>query len=250
MPVTQIGKYLLRETNTIIDGAETMNTNSYKHFNVMNGKHDEISFTGSGSLTGHIRSRKYTKPFRFTQKLQFNFEYPMGRIPSKLREKPLFTPENIIFVTDGSCGSACASLTKWAKERKLARVFGIGAILDDPYHVGYDIATSACARVHKFSEIAQASKFLRSKYKLPSAFPRSGTDVTFIAQMVYSADIDLDTRIGEFNVVQPDAVLRVFPNALPTDQREIMSTFAARVKGYFDSCFPGEVSSNSSCNGP
>ena len=56
--------------------------------------------------------------------------------------------------------------------------------------------------------------------------------------------------MNEFNIVPPDAVLRTFPNAHKTNQREIMSELAQKVQKFFDQCFDWEVSANTTCTSP
>ena len=212
--------------------------------------YDSKTFTGKGHLSEHTRNRNYTQRFMEIDKLSINFFHPISKIPKKLREQPAFSPQNIIFVTDGYCMSGCAFLTKWVKQRKLGKVIGIGAVLDNPRSVEYDSGTGASGPVESLSDIMQTDKRTRSKYKLPQGFPRSGTDASFTTQIVYSAAQGEENVMNEFKIVPPDAVLRIFPNALKTNQREIMSELAPKVQKYFDQCFDWEVNASSTCTSP
>ena len=251
IPLTDIDHLSFKDAHTTPTGIEATLPDNYTHIDIMNSPpYDFKTFTGKGNLSGHSRTRQYTKRHLFLQKYTYNYVYPIRKIPQVLRQKPLFSPQNIIFVTDGLCTSACAFLTKWVKQRKLGKVIGIGAVLDNPNNVEYDSGTAASGPLRKLSGVIEQGKHSSVTYKLPQAFPRSGTDASFAAQIVYSAAQGEENVMNEFNIVPPDAVLRIFPNPLKNNQREIMSEIAQNVQQYFNRCFDWEVSSNSTCTAP
>ena len=115
-PITEVSRFLLRDINKVLAGTEAVYPNTYKQLDpIKTLPYDLKTFSGKGNLTGHTRTRNYTKRFLNIEQLSYNFWYPISKIPKSLRAKSAFSPQNIVFVTDGFCGSACAYLTKWMK---------------------------------------------------------------------------------------------------------------------------------------
>ena len=136
------------------------------------------------------------------------------------------------------------------KQRKLDKVIGIGAVLDNPLNVEYDSGTAASDPVFALSNALQRDNPTSFPFKLRQEFPRTGTDASFAQQIVYSDAQGEEDVINEFTVVPLNVIPRIFPNALKTNQCEIFFELAAKVQQYFDQCFHWEMSANSVCASP
>ena len=73
------------------------------------------------------------------------------------------------------------------KQRKLEKVIGIGAVLNNPLNMEYDSGTAASDPVFALSNALQRDNPTSFPFKLPPEFPLRGTDASFTDEIIYDA---------------------------------------------------------------
>ncbi|KAH7817039.1 uncharacterized protein MONOS_10877 [Monocercomonoides exilis] len=172
-----------------------------------------------------------------------------GLIPSSLYGKNLFDPNDLLFVTDGTCAASCSLFLKQIKEKQLAKVVGVGGALTRK-DVGFDIASSGANGVLSPLILKELKGETETSEDWPSQFPRQNTDVTLAVLAGYSSDWKTPDEQLEFKVIEPDVVYPYYPSAEEARNANGYLTLLANVKKYFDVCYSWQVKVNESCAVP
>ena len=158
-------------------------------------------------------------------------------LPEYIRSHGLFTPQDVIILTDGRCGSTCAQFVKHLSERRLARVVGLGGDILST-RVGFDIASYAGGNVAN-SDSVQRSEISAK----PAQFARIGTRISFTLMAGHSYDISNSAAFLDFKIVPPDVLLPHFSSCDDfTDAK--MLALIGEVQHYFERCYDWEVNSD------
>ncbi|KAH7819821.1 uncharacterized protein MONOS_3642 [Monocercomonoides exilis] len=177
------------------------------------------------------------------------YEYIGSNIPSSLYGKNLFDPNDLMFITDGECGSTCSQFLKHVKEAQLAKVIGIGGQLTHK-DIDYDIASFAAGNVISSEAIDVYRDEVNSIEGWPSKFPRSGTQMTFAMMTSYSFDWKKSDEQLEYKIVKPDEVYPFYPSIEVQLDPDSYISLVEKVKKYFDVCYDWQVKVNESCAVP
>ncbi|KAK2950812.1 hypothetical protein BLNAU_14230 [Blattamonas nauphoetae] len=111
------------------------------------------------------------------------------------RTTPLFTPENIIMLTDGRCGSACGMFIKTARGHRLGRVFDV-------------------------SKVESIAKLFGEESPIVP-FVRTTTEMTFTHIIVYSNEEGKENEMWEFSRMTPSVVMRLYKNAPASSEADM-----------------------------
>ncbi|KAA6396967.1 MAG: hypothetical protein EZS28_007501, partial [Streblomastix strix] len=127
-----------------------------------------------------------------------------------LKRKDLFSPENVLVISDGNCASACSQFVKHIGLKHLGRIAGIG--ISDPYNSNarFDIgmASSTSIRsvdtVQTFKGYNYDEYFTVDKNKLPKNLYRVGSKLTWSNKGGYGFTEDSKELLLEYAIVDPD----------------------------------------------
>ena len=131
-------------------------------------------------------SEEYSKPFSINPKLVSveSLYEPIGEAGGEgvkegfgLSREPLFAQENMLFLTNGLCVSACATVASYIEEMTNVTTVGIGGILDLPMA----IENTGGGQLEHFQELQEAiSTFgLRKSLYAPAPFDWLKTNFRF-----------------------------------------------------------------------
>ncbi|KAH7824196.1 uncharacterized protein MONOS_16490 [Monocercomonoides exilis] len=219
------------ETLDVVDDVLALPTTTKK--TIVGGKERSQTWSGSYSLNSD----------------RYLYEFVGSTIPSSLYGKNLFDPNDLMFITDGECGSTCSQFLKHVKEAQMAKVIGIGGQLTRK-EIDYDIASFAAGNVIRSSSIEELKKEVSSSAGWPSKFPRQNTDLSFAMLTGYSFDWKTEDQQLEFKIVKPDVVYPYYPNIEEARDEKGYLTLLEKVKKYFDVCYDWQVKVNTSCTVP
>ena len=185
------------------------------------------------------RERNWTSVFSYNEDSEY--ESMLTTLPAKYRGKRLFTPQNLLAITDGLCGSACAQFVKHMKEKKLMRVISMGGSAYKPSNP-VDIASVSAGDVVS-SDDYQTKASLRANddnsTTSPTFFYRSGTRLTFSMTSMLTFTPGETTPL-EFTIVKPNDQIAYYPQASFGEPQELISV-ASKVENSFNRCYSGEV---------
>ena len=202
---------------------------------------------------GIVRERNWTQRFRLSSADEIKMGI-LSSLPSELRSsEPLFSPQQMIVVTDYMCISACSFLTKLIQQNRLAKVVGLGRSLYKPYNESSDASNSASGPVHSLKQFHEVLPHFNISATIPPLFPREGMDMRIPVIRTYSMERgdngtisdQENTTANEYKSSPPDIeyFLYMFPGAATSFQ--FHETVASLLLPYFDTCVSWEVQANS-----
>ncbi|KAA6381152.1 MAG: hypothetical protein EZS28_023321 [Streblomastix strix] len=127
-----------------------------------------------------------------------------------LKRKELFSPENVLVITDGNCGSTCSQFVKHIGDKHLGRIAGIGIKNPLDLLARFDIgmATSATVTNVESIQLIKNEPFFDQlgvdRGNLPGNLFRSGTRLTYSDRGGYGFTDESKESLYEYYIVDPD----------------------------------------------
>ncbi|KAA6380569.1 MAG: hypothetical protein EZS28_023903, partial [Streblomastix strix] len=148
-----------------------------------------------------------------------------------LKRKELFSPENVIVISDGVCASTCSQFVKHIGLKHLGRIAGIGISNPRNPNARFDIgmASSASVRsvemVQTFKDYNYDDYFIINKNKLPKNLYRVGSQLTWSNKGGYGFTEDSKDLLLEYIIVDPDFRVehQLQSSASTADEERILS---------------------------
>ncbi|KAA6390793.1 MAG: hypothetical protein EZS28_013680 [Streblomastix strix] len=151
-----------------------------------------------------VMDEEYTNPYRSLQK-KWAYE-----------NITLFDPQHTYLLTDGRCGSTCTHFAKHITQKHLARVVGIGTWPNrespSPYPpevLKFDVSSFGSGSVYQYDSFqalktASSYKSIIDQSKIPAAFPRKGTGLSWSHIEAYGFTEPLKDILLEYLISEPD----------------------------------------------
>ncbi|KAH7829647.1 putative Peptidase family S41 protein [Monocercomonoides exilis] len=188
------------------------------------------------------REQNWTQPFAMNADRYFDILFtPL--IPEEYRDKQMFDANDLLFVTDGECGSTCSQFLKHVKETQQAKVIGLGGALNQQT-IPYDVASFAAGNV------ISSDSFEGSNIPGIKKFPRKGTSLSFVMNTGYSFDWKTPDEELEYKIIQPDEVYPLYPKVETQFTEEGYLSTAQAVRYMLEKCFAFQVTQNDNCSAP
>ncbi|KAH7829344.1 uncharacterized protein MONOS_6745 [Monocercomonoides exilis] len=187
------------------------------------------------------------------------------------KKMPIFTPSNLLIVTDGLCGSTCACFVKRQQEAHAAKFVGLGS---NP-HVAqkdYDVSAFPGGAVFSLDGIESTVKQAKNHPEWgvnidmkDYNFQRKTTDISWTMHGIYTweeekkkteeandgEDIQTGKDLLEFKLNKVDTTLNMFPQPLYDRTNEGVTELIEKVVPIFNQCFDWEVQVDTEkCTGP
>ena len=139
------------------------------------------------------------------------------------------SPQQVMLVVDGQCGSTCCFFVKRAQEEHLAKVIGLGANLID--ETPFDSANFCGGPVYNSNDLLAFDS-------APGVLPRGAT-LSLSAGNSWSFDVDAANEWLEYKVIGVDKVFPIFSTPLTNNQArvQLLNTLLPE----FEGCFSWEV---------
>ncbi|KAA6393278.1 MAG: hypothetical protein EZS28_011193, partial [Streblomastix strix] len=127
-----------------------------------------------------------------------------------LKRKELFSPENVIVISDGVCASTCSQFVKHIGLKHLGRIAGIG--ISDPRNPNarFDIGMASSGTVSNVESVQTFKNedfgifFTVDKTKLPKNLYRVGSQLTWSNKGGYGFTESTKELLLEYAIVDPD----------------------------------------------
>ncbi|KAH7819261.1 putative Peptidase family S41 member [Monocercomonoides exilis] len=193
------------------------------------------------TLTGQ-REQNWTQQYAMNSDRYFDILFSPF-LPAEYRNKQMFDANDLLFITDGECGSTCSQFLKHVKETQQAKVIGLGGALNQQT-MPYDIASFAAGNV------ISSSTFDGYNIQGVKKFPRYGTSLSYVMNTGYSFDWKTPDEELEYKIIQPDEVYPLYPKVETQFTEEGYVSVAQAVKYMFEKCFSFQVAENDNCTAP
>ncbi|KAH7821127.1 uncharacterized protein MONOS_10304 [Monocercomonoides exilis] len=210
---------------------------------------------------GQERSQDWV--YRFVEDYERALQSILQDVPLSYRNVRMFAPSDIMFLTDGTCGSACGRLLKHVKEKKLGKVVGLGGVLSGS-SIPFDIASFAGSSVidtnvvernrpqsRAMNENTQFQNVTNENvFPYPGKVPRLSTNIRISLIAAYSHDWNTPDELLEFKIIEPDEIFPIYADLINGFNPEGIVKTVAQVKSSFDKCYDWEVKDNYACSIP
>ena len=134
-----------------------------------------------------------------------NYYAFLSLLPAALPEPDYYiSPQNIILLVDGTCGSACCTFVKRAQEMHLAKVIGYGDNLINS--IPFDSASFCGCPVYTSDDI------IASYENIPGLFTRTTTQLSYTGHHTLSFNPQTPNDPLEFKVIPVDRQYYLFPD--------------------------------------
>ena len=202
----------------------------------------KVSVSGAINGTNVTRSRMWTRRFRMTTPSLLDKLTP-ETIPQNIYNITPYTPQNLVFMTDSFCASACCMTVKWAQQNRLGKVVSYGADIYNPHNLTHDVGNNPSGPVFNINNLLSQRDDFNVSMPLPQPFLRQGTDLSFTSGATFSHARGLgeNETMMEYKAIASDYVLRRFPKPVVHDNMQELKTLVAQVQPVFDQCFQWEV---------
>ncbi|KAA6359567.1 MAG: hypothetical protein EZS28_044906, partial [Streblomastix strix] len=127
----------------------------------------------------------------------------------KQKRKELFSPENVLVITDGLCASSCSQFIKAVGQKHLARIVAVG--LHDPRdpNARFDAGIASSASATSVSNIQNQKNNINFSYlmnttNIPLNLFRNVTMLGFADRELYGYTEDTKDKLLEYEIIDAD----------------------------------------------
>lgn len=241
--------FLLKEMYVNTTSTYSTYINNFTYYDLSKESTSPITVTGTIDGKEVSRKRNWYPRYRLQSVPYLHAYLTESRIGSEIFNKTLFTPEQIVIITDGQCASACSLFTKFALENHLAKVVGIGG---DPRvgAIDYDVGSATSGPVMN----AETTLSYMEQYKYATDllhFPRESADMSYTTSAAFSLLKGEENLMMEYKLMKPHKVLNlVYPNYKTSSNIDTIFSLADQVDDVFSMCMSGDIEIVSSCTKP